>query len=56
MKTYSINISDKISCNKPHAKYSNWGMLEYLGQNTSPKYETLKEFNDNEKCWWRQHK
>jgi len=34
-------------------RYGSWGLLEYLGQKTSPKYEALREFNTKEKCWWR---
>lgn len=34
------------------SKWGSFGALEYLGQETSPTFEALKEFNNEVKCWW----
>lgn len=34
------------------SKWGSWGALEYLSQQSSPKWDALIEFNENEKCWW----
>ncbi len=33
-------------------KWGNWGVLEYIDQNGSPKYNALMKFIDNNPCWW----
>ncbi len=33
------------------SQYGSWGALEYITQETSPKWEALMEFN-NTPCWW----
>lgn len=34
------------------SKYGSWGALEYLGQESSPRWEAITEFNNNVACWW----
>jgi len=34
-----------------YSKYGSWGALEYVTQETSPKWEALMEFNKTP-CWW----
>lgn len=33
-------------------KYGSWGALEYLEQETSPKWAAITEFNEDVACWW----
>ena len=33
------------------SKWGSWGALEYLGQESSPKWDAIVEFND-QSCWW----
>lgn len=34
------------------SKWGSWGALEYLMQESSPKWDAILEFNRNEPCWW----
>lgn len=34
-----------------YTQYGSWGALEYITQETSPKWEALMEFNQTP-CWW----
>lgn len=34
-----------------YSKYGSWGALEYVTQESSPKWEALMEFNQTP-CWW----
>lgn len=33
------------------SKWGSWGALEYVEQNSSPKYNSLMDFNKNNRCW-----
>lgn len=35
-----------------YSKHGSWGALEYITQETSPKWEALMEFNETP-CWWK---
>ena len=37
----------------PSSKWGSWGALEFVGQETSPKYKALMDFIDNNPCWWK---
>lgn len=34
-------------------KFGSWGALEYLTQESSPKYDALIDFNKQTECWWQ---
>ena len=34
------------------SKWGSWGALEHLGQDTSPRWEAITEFNSDVPCWW----
>jgi hypothetical protein len=36
----------------PASKFGSWGLLEYGDQETSPKYEAVNNFIQNNPCWW----
>jgi len=36
-----------------YTRYGSWGALEYITQETSPKWEALMEFNQIP-CWWKE--
>ncbi|MDZ7923093.1 MAG: hypothetical protein U5M23_03350 [Marinagarivorans sp.] len=36
-----------------HSKWGSWGALETFDQLNSPKWDAIVEFNNKEKCWWK---
>ena len=36
------------------SKWGNWGMMEYLGDYDSAKYQAISKFNEANSCWWEQ--
>ncbi len=36
----------------PYGQYGSWGLLEYLDQTGSPKFNSAMNFIINNPCWW----
>lgn len=36
-----------------YSRFGNWGLLEYIEQTSSPKYDAISEFVKNAPCWWQ---
>ncbi|HND47660.1 MAG TPA: hypothetical protein PLL95_03815, partial [Anaerolineales bacterium] len=35
-----------------YGRFGNWGLLEYIEQPSSPKYDAVLKFVSETPCWW----
>jgi len=35
-----------------YSQFGNWGLMEYIEQENSPKYRAVTEFVQSTDCWW----